>query len=83
VNYLLQNNLYNREFVRRWWNWEEYLKVGRPETEPSFSAFERVLRETYREYTFEFAAQESGVEAQVLEEIAKTVATAGTRFLQS
>ncbi|HZE71064.1 MAG TPA: molybdopterin-dependent oxidoreductase [Pyrinomonadaceae bacterium] len=80
VNYLLQNNLYNREFVRRWWNWEEYLKVGRPETEPSFSAFERVLRETYREYTFEFAAQESGVEAQVLEEIAKTVATAGTRF---
>src|ERR1700752_4145321 len=25
VNYLIQNNLYNREFVRRWWNWEEYV----------------------------------------------------------
>src|SRR2546426_3079062 len=25
ANYLIQNNLYNREFVRRWWNWEEYL----------------------------------------------------------
>src|SRR5205814_1828154 len=23
---LIQNNLYNREFVRRWWNWEEYLE---------------------------------------------------------
>ena len=22
ANYLIQNNLYNREFVRRWWNWE-------------------------------------------------------------
>ena len=27
ANYLIQNNLYNREFVRRWWNWEEYLAV--------------------------------------------------------
>src|SRR5207302_2504442 len=26
ANYLIQNDLYNREFVRRWWNWEEYLK---------------------------------------------------------
>src|SRR5256885_1883177 len=25
ANYLIQNNLYDREFVRRWWNWEEYL----------------------------------------------------------
>src|SRR6266852_8918061 len=25
ANYLIQNSLYNREFVRRWWNWEEYL----------------------------------------------------------
>src|SRR6185503_12772027 len=26
ANYLIQNDLYNREFVRRWWNWEEYLR---------------------------------------------------------
>src|SRR6266404_1758572 len=26
VNYLIQNDLYNREFVRTWWNWEEYLE---------------------------------------------------------
>jgi anaerobic selenocysteine-containing dehydrogenase len=25
ANYLIQNNLYNREFVERWWNWEEFL----------------------------------------------------------
>jgi anaerobic selenocysteine-containing dehydrogenase len=26
ANYLIQNDLYNRDFVRKWWNWEEYLK---------------------------------------------------------
>src|SRR5262245_28896570 len=26
ANYLIQNDLYNREFVRKWWNWEEYLE---------------------------------------------------------
>src|SRR5438270_8554642 len=29
ANYLIQNDLYNREFVRRWWNWEEYLEESR------------------------------------------------------
>src|SRR6266478_3620504 len=138
ANYLIQNNLYNREFVRRWWNWEEYLEqrsefgdqtseteqqprsgemfiATRPdqvmfreqrnaehfaaretnsskvdssinisrlqrEDNPNFDEFERMLKELYAEYTFDFAATESGVEARVLEEIAKLVATAGTRF---
>jgi anaerobic selenocysteine-containing dehydrogenase len=113
ANYLIQNNLYNREFVRRWWNWEEYLEqrsaVGgqqseaqpqsggmfiEPESLPqpsfraqpavpekgSFEQFERVLKETYKGYTFEFAAKESGVDAKTIEEIAKLIATAGTRF---
>jgi anaerobic selenocysteine-containing dehydrogenase len=26
ANYLIQSNLYNREFVKRWWNWEDYLQ---------------------------------------------------------
>ncbi|HEV7860935.1 MAG TPA: molybdopterin-dependent oxidoreductase [Pyrinomonadaceae bacterium] len=80
ANYLIQNNLYNREFVRRWWNWEEYLAVEHPEIETSFENFERVLKELYSSYTFEFAAQESGVDQKSLEEIARVVSTAGTRF---
>jgi anaerobic selenocysteine-containing dehydrogenase len=80
ANYLIQRDLYNREFVRRWWNWEEYLAVERPELETTFENFERVLKEIYHAYTFEFAAQESGIEAQTIAEIAQVVATAGTRF---
>ena len=86
ANYLIQNNLYNREFVETWWNWREY--VAQPSTftldfkeePPSFSDFEDILKELYSEYTFEFAGKESGVEARVIEEIAEVVATAGTRF---
>jgi anaerobic selenocysteine-containing dehydrogenase len=80
ASYLIQNNLYNREFVRRWWNWEEYMAVERPEEETTFENFEAVLKELYRGYTFEFAAHEARVEARVIEEIAQIVAKAGTRF---
>lgn len=80
ANYLIQNNLYNRDFVKRWWNWEEFMAVEHPEMETSFESFENQLKETYKTYTFEFAAKESGVDAKTLEEIAKIVSTAGTQF---
>ena len=80
ANYLIQNDLYNREFVRRWWNWEEYLAIERPEIETNFENFQNVLKELYRSYTFEYAANESGVDARMIEEIAKVISTAGTRF---
>jgi anaerobic selenocysteine-containing dehydrogenase len=125
ANYLIQNDLYNRDFLRRWWNWEEYLesssefRVSSSESEhvgaedapihqaspanlqvgkggfhpsgaappgtpglppPTFEQFEAQLKQLYSEYTFEFAAHESGVDAKTIEEIAKLIATAGTRF---
>ncbi|HEV7377008.1 MAG TPA: molybdopterin-dependent oxidoreductase [Pyrinomonadaceae bacterium] len=80
ANYLIQHNLYNRDFVRRWWNWEEFLAVEHPEIETSFENFESVLKKLYESYTFEKASAEAGVEAHVIEEIAKVVSTAGTRF---
>lgn len=80
ANYLLQNNLYNRDFVRRWWNWEEFLAVEHPELDTTFACFADLLRQTYSTYTFEFAAKESGVDADVIKAIAELVATAGTRF---
>ena len=80
VNYLVQNDLYDREFVRRWWNWEEFLAIEYPEIETEFENFALLLKDLYKEYTFDFAAKESGVEAAVLDQIARVVATAGTRF---
>src|SRR5207245_3878381 len=129
---------YNREFVRRWWNWKEFLeerseinghksdadpqprsgeifidredtsqdsrsnrnaphfdssglgsdddgsinisRLRREEQTQEFETFETILKEIYAEYTFEFAANESGVDAKTIEEIAKDVSTAGTRI---
>jgi anaerobic selenocysteine-containing dehydrogenase len=81
ANYLIQNQLYDREFVRQWWNWAEYLTECHPAEEPvTFEAFEAKLAELYTEFTFEFAAAESGIDAAVLAEVATVVAGAGTRF---
>jgi anaerobic selenocysteine-containing dehydrogenase len=80
ANYLIQNDLYNRKFVQRWWNWREYLTAVHPGLEPTFESFERMLKAEYESYTFEFAAEESGVEAGTLRQVAEVVATAGTRL---
>jgi len=80
ANDLIRRGRYDREFVRRWWNWEEYLAREHPARPQTFETFEAVLRELYAAYTFEAAARESGVDAAVLEEIARVVATAGTRL---
>ncbi len=80
ANYLIQHGLYNREFVRQWWNWQEYLEAQRPGAAPTFANFERELKDLYGKYTFEFAAQESGLDAVEIEQIAKIISESGTRL---
>ena len=80
AGHLIRERLYDRDFVRRWWNWQEYLEHERPELEPVFERFEEALAELYSGYTFELAERESGVPAATLAEIATAVASAGTRL---
>jgi anaerobic selenocysteine-containing dehydrogenase len=80
ANHIIRTRRYDREFVRRWWNWEEYLASCRPDLPRTFEAFEEALASLYAEFTFEFAAAESGIPASVLEEVAEVVASAGHRF---
>ncbi len=78
--YLIRARRYNRDFVRRWWNWKEYLEHAHPDEEPRFETFETVLERLYSKYTFEYAARESGVSAKVIREAAQAVAEAGRRL---
>jgi len=80
ANHLIQTGRYDHEFVRRFWNWQEYLRAERPGAPATFESFEAALREIYAAYTFEMAARESGVAAADLLEVARIVATAGTRL---
>jgi anaerobic selenocysteine-containing dehydrogenase len=80
ANYLISNRLYNRDFVRRWWNWQEFLEARHPQHAPTFENFEQELERTYSDFTFEYASQESGIDTAVIEQVAELVATSGTRL---
>jgi anaerobic selenocysteine-containing dehydrogenase len=80
ANHLIRTRRYDREFVRRWWNWREYLAHEHAEGPQTFEEFERALADLYAEYTFEFAEREAGISAEVLREVAELVAGAGTRL---
>jgi anaerobic selenocysteine-containing dehydrogenase len=77
---LLDEELYDREFVRRWTNWEDYLRAERPDLAPTFDSFVVALKELYAEYTPEYAARESGVGADQIVEVARLVGRAGAAF---
>jgi anaerobic selenocysteine-containing dehydrogenase len=96
ANYLIQNDLYDREFVRRWVNWEETLQAvvkgqlpisSRQLQEeisqsavPQFEHFDRLLKDLYAEFTFERAAAESQVPQDRIEETARLVGNCDGRL---
>ena len=77
---LLDENLFDREFVRNWVNWREYLASEHPGVEPTFDNFIAALRQEYAEFTPEYAERETGVAAARIVEAARAIARAGDRF---
>ncbi|MEZ5989297.1 MAG: molybdopterin-dependent oxidoreductase [Planctomycetota bacterium] len=80
ARHLVATGRHDREFVRRWWNWEEFLAEEHPDRPRTVEEFERVFLETYDRYTFDYAARESRVPAARIAEVAELVATAGRRL---
>ena len=80
ANHLISTRRYNAEFVRRWWNWEEYLAARHPEMARTFETFQEVLSQLYASYTFELASQESGIDVLTLHQVAAAIAGAGTKL---
>jgi len=89
ANHLIKNDLYDKEFVRRWVNWRETLAAVRAgklpvnsasleteikESAASYELFKRLLKDLYAEFTFERAAEESQVEVERIREAAEHVA---------
>lgn len=75
---LLDEGLYNREFVEKWVNWQEALKAMEPEAPQTFDEFIDALKAHYAFATPEAAAEECGVDANAIREIAREVGKAGT-----
>ena len=88
ANYLIRRRTYDREFVRNWVNWKQFLAEAPglpnmpelPVGELTFEDFERCLETLYGEFTFERAAAESQVPVDRIEATAKLVEAAGSRL---
>ncbi|MAE71474.1 MAG: formate dehydrogenase [Gemmatimonadetes bacterium] len=92
ANHLLESGAYDRSFLRDWVNWREFLehadaicdaeivRSAREATNDPFDLFERLLRATYEEFTFERAAREARVPEERIREAARCVAEAGDRL---
>jgi anaerobic selenocysteine-containing dehydrogenase len=75
---IITERAYDREFLRRWTNWDVYLREEHPDQPCTFETFEALLPGLYAEYTPEFAERESGVPAALILDVAREVARAGS-----
>ena len=80
VNVLLHEELFDREFVRTWVDWRTYLRAERPDLPLTFDSFIVALKALYADFTPEFAAEETGVDASRIVEAARAIGRAGSRF---
>ena len=93
ASHLIRNDMVNREFLRRWVNWEQLLDDGnylgylrdsglieRIPDESSFEAFLELLKDLYAGYTPEWAEAETGVPAKDVVAVAEEIGKAGTAF---
>ena len=70
---LIEAGTWDREFFRRWVNWETFLTATRPDLEPVFDNVEAALLDQYAEYTPEEAARVCGIDEDVIREVAGIV----------
>ena len=77
---LLDEGLYDAAFLRRWVNWEAYLRAEHPGGPQTFEQFLQTLKALYAEYTPAFAEQESGIPAATIVQVAREIGRAGRAF---
>jgi anaerobic selenocysteine-containing dehydrogenase len=77
---IVDEGLYDRDFVERWVNWEETLEALKPDAPRNVDSFFALLQELYADYTPEVAEQESGVSAETIRDVAREIGAAGSGF---
>ena len=79
-NVLVREGLFDRDFVSRWVNWQEFLREEHADKPETFETFLDLLKQLYAGYTPEYAERESGVAASAIVEVAHEIARAGSAF---
>ena len=77
---ILEEGLYDAEFLRRWVNWDVYLEQQHPEQPRTFEQFIACLKADYARFTPQYAEAECGIPAATIVEVARQIGRAGHRF---
>ncbi len=77
---LVADGTWNESFVRRWTNWETYLRRTRSDLPVEWASVRPALLDAYAEYTPEAAEQKTGVAAETIREIATVIGAHPTKF---
>ena len=77
---LLADGTWDRDFVRRWTNWETYLRQRHPQRPVEFESVGPALLEDYAAYTPEEAERVCGVPAAQITEVARIIGAHPTKF---
>jgi len=77
---LLEWDSVDHVFMQRWVNWEDSLTHRWPDRPRTYESFVEALKDEYRSYTPDWAADECGVEASQIETVARGIANAGHAF---
>jgi len=80
ANVILQEGLYDEEFLSNWVNWQQFLDEEHPDRERTFETYIDVLQDTYTDFTPAYAEAESGVDAATIEKVGRKIGIAGSRF---
>lgn len=78
--YLLRTGQIDREYLRRWVNWRDYLSNLHPDASLDFEVFVERLERDYRRYTFAYAAHEAKLPESAIEEMARVIAQCDHRL---
>jgi anaerobic selenocysteine-containing dehydrogenase len=70
---LLESGTWDRDFVRRWVNWDTYLRAMHPDVEPDFDNVAPALLADWAAHTPERAAEVCGVDAGAIRAIAEVI----------
>lgn len=77
---ILEEKLYDTDYVRDWVNWEDYLKNLHPNDPIKFSQFINRLKQEWSKFTPEFAGKEAQIDPEQIIRVAKLIGKAGSKF---
>ena len=80
IHEMLENDTWNRDFVKRWVNWDTFLAEEFPHLPQEWESVEAALKEHYAEYTPERAEGITGIDAAKIREIAAIIGAHPTKF---